>query len=436
MKQHVFKRSRLVDGKRIFAKTYTGRFRIAGDLKDTEVPLDLKDKQSAQSQLAAIVKQAEMERHGLAAPLQQIQTVSMPLKSVVREWIADLTAKGRKPHYCGIMEKFMGVLMRDCGWVKVGDIRTESFIRWRGANQSKAAKTLNEYHGCARAFLNWLVLAGRLPANPLASLQKVETRGREVRNRRALLHDEFLAMLGVSGPHRSVVYAVAYYTGLRRSEIVSLCWGDFDLEGDCPTVTIHAKHAKNKKSVRLPLHLDLRGMLVSYFLACDSPGASVKALKVPHRLDAFNRDLKAAGIAKKDERGMIVDFHSLRHSTATRLASENVPLPVAMQIMRHSDPRLTAKAYVDQSALPLAASMALMPGMPNGKQLSPETSLDLVPEGHLESQAVASKPHETTPQASINELLSRLLSQFVAMGKMAPAVGIEPTTYFPAAPRA
>jgi integrase len=85
--------------------------------------------------------------------------------------------------------------------------------------------------------------------NPLASVQKVETRGREVRNRRALTHDEFLILLGVSGPDRSVVYAVAYYTGLRRNELVSLCWSDFDLTPDASSVKIHAKHAKNKQSV-------------------------------------------------------------------------------------------------------------------------------------------------------------------------------------------
>lgn len=428
MKQHVFKRSRTVDGKRVFGKTYTGRYRLAGDLKDTEVALELRDKQSAQSQLAAIVKQAEMERQGLAAPLKQIQTVSMPLKSVVREWTADLAAKGRRPHYCGVMEKFMGVLMRECKWLKVGDINTETFIRWRAVNQGKAAKTLNEYHGCARAFLNWLVKCGRLPANPLASLEKVETRGREVRNRRALSHEEFLALLGVSGPHRSVVYGVGYYTGLRRTELASLCWGDFDLASDAPSVTVHAKHAKNKKSVRLPVHPDLRDMLVSYFALCGSPEASVKALKVPHRLEAFNRDLKAAGISKKDDRGMIVDFHSLRHSTATRLASENVPLTVAMQIMRHSDPRLTAKAYVDQSALPLTASMALLPGIPNGKPLSPHSSLDLGAKGDLESRPVALAGFDIPPQLALGELFSRFLSHVVATSKMAPAVGIEPTT--------
>jgi integrase len=428
MKCHVFKRSRMVNGVRVRAKTYSGRYRMADDLEPVQVALGVSDKQVAQSKLAAIVKQAEMERQGLSAPLRQIQTVSMPLKSVVREWVADLTAKGRKPHYCGIMEKFMGVLMRECHWVKVGDIRPEAFIRWRGVNQGKAAKTLNEYHGCVRAFLNWLVSSGRLPSNPLASLQKVETRGREVRNRRPLSHEQFLRLLEVSGPDNSAVYAVAAYTGLRRSEIASLCWGDFDLAAESPTVTIHAKHAKNKQSVRLPVHRDLCRLLRVYFESCGSPGPSTPALKVPPRLRAFNRDLKAAGIPRIDERGMVVDFHSLRHTTATWLASENVPLPVAMQIMRHSDPKLTAKAYVDQAALPLAASMALLPGMPNENRLSPDSSPDLVETGLFESQPVASQAPDSITQPALNELFSRFLSHLGAMGQMAPAVGIEPTT--------
>ena len=428
MKQHVFKRSRLVDGKRVFAKTYTGRFRLADDLKDTEVPLDLKDKQSAQSQLAAIVKQAEMERHGLSAPRQQIQTAGMPLQAVVNDWIADLAAKGTKPNYYDTMNNFMGVLMRGCHWKKVSDIGPESFIRWRGANRAKAPKTLNEYLGSVRAMLNWLVKCGRLPANPLASVEKVETRGRTVRNRRALTHEEFLTLLTVAGPDRAVVYAVAYYTGLRRAELTSLCWGDFDLAADSPTVTIHAKHAKNKKSIPLPVHRDLCVMLADYFVSCGSPAPSTKALKVPPRLRAYDRDIKAAGIAKVNERDLIVDFHSLRHSTATRLAAEKVPLSVAMRIMRHSDPKLTAKSYVRDDALALAPSVAMMPGMTNGKSLSPESSLESVVSGQNVAKPVASTALETSTQDTVNELLRRLLSHLGVVGQMAPALGIEPRT--------
>jgi integrase/recombinase XerC len=428
MKQHVFKRIRSVDGKRTRAKTYSGRYRLDGDLKDTEIPLGVTDKQAAQSKLAGIVKQAEMERHGVGTPLRQVETIGMPLEKVVQEWVADLSAKSKNQNHPYTMGKFMGVLMKGCQWKKVGDIGPESFIRWRIANGGKAPKTLNEYLLSVRAFLNWLVKSGRIPANPLASVGKSETRGRTVRNRRALTHDEFLRLLAVADPARAVVYAVAYYTGLRRAELVSLCRGDFDLAADSASVTVHAEHAKNKTRATLPLHPDLREMLVRHFESSGSPAPSEKAFNVPPRLRAFDRDLKAAVIPKKDERGKVMDFHCFRHSCATRLASENVPLPVAMKLMRHSDPKLTAKAYVDQSSLPLVHAVSLIPGMPNGKPLSPDSSPVLGFPGPLGSRAVATEGSEMSSQSTVDELLRRLLSCLGGMGQMAPALGIEPRT--------
>ena len=49
------------------------------------------------------------------------------------------------------------------------------------------------------------------------------------------------------------------------------------------------------------------------------------------------------------------DFHSLRHTLATNLARRNIAPRVAMQIMRHSDIRLTMNHYTDSSQLPVAA---------------------------------------------------------------------------------
>ena len=429
MKQHIFKRSRIVNGVRIKARTYSGRYRPAGALKDVQVSLGVTDKQVAESKLAVIVKQAERETQGLAAPRLQVETLAMQLAPLISDWVADIAAKGARPHHCGVSKLNMGVLMRECGWKRVSDITPDSFIRWRGATRGRSAKTLKEYLGCVRGFLTWLVQSGCLPSNPLVSVGKVETRGREVRNRRAFLHDEFLGFLAVTTPERRVVYAVAYYTGLRRSEIASLCWGDFNLSEACPTFTILAEHAKNKERKTLPLQADLREMLVSYFDSCGSPAPSVKALKVPHRLDAFYRDLKLAGIPKVDERGKILDFHCLRHSFGTRLASLNVPLPVAMNLMRHSDPKLTAKLYVDQAALPLAGSVALLPRMSNEKPLSPESSLDLGVSGHSESRPVVNWSVGVELQAALYEAISRLVSPVGEQGQMEPLVGIEPTTY-------
>lgn len=230
-------------------------------------------------------------------------------------------------------------------------------------------------------------------------------------------------------PARRVVYAFAYYTGLRRSEIASLCWGDLNLSVVGPKFTILAEHAKNKERKTLPLQADLREMLEAYFVSCGTPGPAVKALRVPHRLDAFYRDLKAAGISKVDERGKILDFHCLRHSLGTRLASMNVPLPVAMDLMRHSDPKLTAKLYVDQAALPYAEAVGMFPGMSNENWLSPESSPTLGVSSESGSQPVSTGGLEAILQDAAFESLSLSLSPIVGTCQMEPLVGFEPTTY-------
>ena len=56
-----------------------------------------------------------------------------------------------------------------------------------------------------------------------------------------------------------------------------------------------------------------------------------------------------------------MDFHSLRVTLGTMLAVNHVPLTDAMQLMRHSDPKLTMKVYTDASQLELAGSIAMLP---------------------------------------------------------------------------
>ena len=59
----------------------------------------------------------------------------------------------------------------------------------------------------------------------------------------------------------------------------------------------------------------------------------------------FDRDIKKAGIVKKDEWKRTVDLHSLRHTFGTLLALSGVSPRAAMELMRHSDIRLTTNIY-------------------------------------------------------------------------------------------
>lgn len=54
-------------------------------------------------------------------------------------------------------------------------------------------------------------------------------------------------------------------------------------------------------------------------------------------------------------------FHSLRNTFATRLARQGVSQRLAQELMRHSDPRLTANIYTDAAHLPTFDAVEKMP---------------------------------------------------------------------------
>jgi integrase len=76
------------------------------------------------------------------------------------------------------------------------------------------------------------------------------------------------------------------------------------------------------------------------------------------RMNRYRDDLKAAGIPYVDEKKEHADFHALRKTFGTELAKSGVPFRVAMELMRHSDPNLTAKTYTDAGMLPVRDAVA------------------------------------------------------------------------------
>src|SRR5439155_7986767 len=82
----------------------------------------------------------------------------------------------------------------------------------------------------------------------------------------------------------------------------------------------------------------------------------------PRRI--FDRDLKHAGIPKRDERGRTLDVHALRTTFGTLLSKGGVPLRTAQAAMRHSDPSLTANVYTDPKLLDVHDALDALPSLP------------------------------------------------------------------------
>jgi hypothetical protein len=96
--------------------------------------------------------------------------------------------------------------------------------------------------------------------------------------------------------------------------------------------------------------------------------------EVPARLvKILDRDLKLAGIPKRDERGRTLDVHALRHTFGTLLSKGGVAPRTAQAAMRHSDIKLTMNVYTDPKLLDVAGALNALPALPlDGEQADGE----------------------------------------------------------------
>ena len=119
----------------------------------------------------------------------------------------------------------------------------------------------------------------------------------------------------------------------------------------------------------------------------------------------IRRHIAAAKIARIDAMGPKLVFHSLRNTFAPKLAVSGVSQRLTQELMRHSDPRLTANIYTDVTRLPTfdavrdlawhAEKLAtLSPGFP------PATDTQLHPQNLGAARQNVTQP-DVTPSAAI-----------------------------------
>ncbi len=345
-------------GKR--ARLYSGRYRIEGMPAEKTVALKTSDKQVAQQKLREIVREAEREAAGIIAPKAQRESAARPLSEHLAELLSDLDGRGETAKYVRELGGTVRRLCAECDWKYPRDVTAESFEAWRAGQTARSARTLNHYLAGAQRLMNWMCERGRIVGNPLGIVGNVETRGREVRKRRALTEDEVRRLLAVAGVRRSL-YVMAVYTGLRRSELGKLQWGDVVLDGADCHLRVRSSTTKNRKGAKQPLHPAAVAELTAMQRHGGEPGDAVFPRVWRNR--EFRQDLARAGIPVVDGQGRVADFHGLRTTLCTYLGKAGVPALHAMKLMRHSSMHLTASVYTDATQLPTAEAVAALPDL-------------------------------------------------------------------------
>jgi hypothetical protein len=102
--------------------------------------------------------------------------------------------------------------------------------------------------------------------------------------------------------------------------------------------------------------------------------------------DIFRSDLVRAGIPYIDENGCRADFHALRYTFCTMFQAADVSERCAMDLMRHSDRRLTNSVYTDSKLLPLDEAILKLPNI--GGPVTQIDTQEFVPGSSAPSQPV------------------------------------------------
>lgn len=434
---HVFKpRRRNKAGRTEAGRIYRGRFRLKGEFSITEVSLETSDKQVAEKKLAELISEKERERAGLVAPKLERESAQKPLAKHLDDFAADLNAIGRTQKYSLLLKARVQRLLADCAWKHPADISMDGFISWRAKQKKFGPKTLNEYLNAISGLLNWMTKQGRIAENPLKNVSHVDLRGRQLK-RRAFSDEELDRLLAVAKPDLRLLYLAAAFTGLRVGELQEVRWDDVLLDHERPHIVVRAITAKNRKDAIVPLHPQLLQELRKLKTPKTRPVETVFS-QHPHPDRRIRADMIAAGIARIDEMGRKLDCHALRYTFATKLACSGVSQRLAQELLRHSDPRLTANIYTDVTRLPTFAAVTGLPWQADGKdmaakksggpaelnsQLAPQT---LVPGGPNGSQVGATKSAPTFSKDVDYETDSLEMAHADTNCQMVEVAGFEP----------
>jgi integrase len=415
---HIYKRHRNRDGRHEMSRSYYARIRLDGEYVVETVCLQTSDKMVAEKKLTDIVREKERERAGILAPKLQRESAQKPLAAHLDDFVADLHALGRSPSHIAHVATRVRRQLKECGWLHTSDISADRYTAWRASQHSLGPKTINEYLNSLCAMLNWMERQGRIEGNPLTRVVKVDVRGHQ-QKRRAFTDEEL----------ERLVYLTAAFTGLRIGELRQLIWADVKLDGEHPQLLVRAATTKNRNEAVVPLH----PKLVEDFkrLASANPAPESAVFAECANSDRFIRiDMEKAGIERIDASGRKLDFHALRYTFATMLARHNVSQRLAQELMRHSDPRLTANIYTDVTKLPTFEAVNELPWLDRvGEKQIPESPKQGTPNGtqtpdflvQNSAQAVPTTERGISPAKPVAARVWRPLSNPVSKNKLAGA---------------
>ncbi len=401
------------------SSTYFAKYRDGSGIVRV-VATHCREEAAARSVLAQLERRSELVRAGVMSAAEEAagQEQGILLADHVTAFVEHLRARRVVGGRVKTMNRRLESVSAALHWIRLEDLSAEQLERHLSARRGEGMGP-SVWNGIREAFVafeRWAIDTGRVLQGRLRLVPKLDERLDPRRPRRPLTEEELQRLvqvaqerplkdaqkinrgarkgeegaqvkphvklrLGLLGLERATLYKALALTGLRRGELASVTLARVDLDAKVPHLVLEAVDEKNRQGSTIPLRADLVTDIRAWLqrkLEALQLEAKRRGQPIPMRLDPsmplfvvpkalvkiLDRDLVAAGIPKRDDRGRTVDVHALRHTFGTNLAKAGVPLRTAQTLMRHSDPRLTANTYQHLELEDVAGAIKALPAIP------------------------------------------------------------------------
>ncbi|WP_244485268.1 site-specific integrase [Pseudolabrys sp. Root1462] len=229
--------------------------------------------------------------------------------------------------------RIMGIVRRNVGGQSLAKLASADLAKYRDERLQKVtpATVLRELNLISHA-LDVATLEWGLPLshNPAKLIRRPCVNNE--RTRRLLDGEESLLLAACDAgqtAHMKPIIIFALETGMRRGEILSLCWSDVELSRR----VVHVRQSKTGASRTIPLTRRATLILQNMTSFGEAPGTPVFPLNANAVRLAFQRIRARAGISD-------LRFHDLRHEAISRLFERGLQMFEVAAISGHRGMRM------------------------------------------------------------------------------------------------
>lgn len=253
------------------------------------------------------------------------------LKNAIDMFLQSNTSKSKK--YYEDLNFKLNQFLKFCGNIPIEKVNYEllnNFIK------SLNSQTLaNKYLQYLKTFFNYFVRLEKLYFNPCNKIKKFKLPEKQPLY---FSNDELDKLLAVVNPEIKDVVIFAVNTGMRLSEIINLKFSQIDFDNELIILDNQQNITKSKRVRSIPMNTTVKNIIATKKINDLNDYVFTKNNKpftnsiVSH---TFKKAVREAGI------NPLLHFHSLRHTFASNLVKNKIPIFAVSKLLGHSDIKTT-----------------------------------------------------------------------------------------------